>query len=373
MLEIRAGKLAYAHIKANGLSPDDIKAVFGASGAAKWLAIAGLDSAIFGDWLIKARHPIGLFGTSIGAIKLAAALQTDAKTRIRALAEAYVEQQYEGRPDPDEIKRQGDIILDAALGKTGIADLLTNPNYQFHCGAVACNGSLAAHDRLAQARAMSYLALQNLLGKQAMSRHLKRVIFFAPNGGGSESRVCSSDGVDSIYVSLNKANLRDAIRASGSIPFYMHGVDWALNCSDGAEGSFKGAQGSDGVNKQVFRDGGLLDYHPSPGNFEINESGFVLYPHFFGRVVETWFDKFLPWRQLPASRHEDTILLFPGEEYTNRLELGRIPDRADFNRFAGKDELRMRLWREALDLSYEMGEEWLAVVKTQDWSMVKPL
>lgn len=360
MLEVRAGKLAYQHIKANGLSPDDIKAVFGASGAAKWLAIAGLDSAIFGGWLVNAQRPIGLFGTSIGAIKLAAAVQKDTKTRIKALGDAYIEQRYEGRPDADEIKRQGEVILDAALGETGIDDLINNSNYQFHCGAVACNGSLAAHNQSAQARGMSYLALQNLLGKQAMSRHLKRVIFSAPKKTGSGVGICSSDRVDSIYVSLDKNNLRDAIRASGSIPFYMHGVDWSLDKTDGEQ-------------TQVFRDGGLLDYHPSPSNFEINQSGLVLYPHFFDRIVETWFDKFLPWRQLPASRHEDTILLYPGEGYTRRLEMGRIPDRADFNRYAGKDEVRMRLWREALNLSYEIGEEWMELIRSQNWDRVKPL
>ena len=42
-LIIAAGPKALAHIRKHGLSPDDISAIFGASGAAKWLAIAGLD------------------------------------------------------------------------------------------------------------------------------------------------------------------------------------------------------------------------------------------------------------------------------------------------------------------------------------------
>jgi len=51
LLEIRAGKSAFKHITENGLQPNDISYVFGASGAAKWLAIYGLDRAIFGQWL----------------------------------------------------------------------------------------------------------------------------------------------------------------------------------------------------------------------------------------------------------------------------------------------------------------------------------
>ncbi|MDX9963341.1 hypothetical protein [Desulfobacter postgatei] len=46
-LTILAGATAYRHIKENGLSPNHIDAMLGASGAAKWLCIYGLDSVIF--------------------------------------------------------------------------------------------------------------------------------------------------------------------------------------------------------------------------------------------------------------------------------------------------------------------------------------
>ena len=72
-LRLLAGRKAYKKIKTNGLSQNDISAVFGASGAAKWLTIYGLDSTIFGRWLSTSKQPIDLFGTSVGAFKLAAA------------------------------------------------------------------------------------------------------------------------------------------------------------------------------------------------------------------------------------------------------------------------------------------------------------
>ena len=52
-LVIQAGPDAYAKIQRDGLQAEDIAAVFGASGAAKWLGIYGLDSAIFSRWLVS--------------------------------------------------------------------------------------------------------------------------------------------------------------------------------------------------------------------------------------------------------------------------------------------------------------------------------
>ena len=49
LLTLAAGPVALKHIREHGLRPDDVGTIFGASGAAKWLAIAGLDKAIFGD------------------------------------------------------------------------------------------------------------------------------------------------------------------------------------------------------------------------------------------------------------------------------------------------------------------------------------
>jgi hypothetical protein len=51
---------------ATACRPDDISAIFGASGAAKWLAIAGLDHKIFAQFMTQrtAKTPVDLFGTS---------------------------------------------------------------------------------------------------------------------------------------------------------------------------------------------------------------------------------------------------------------------------------------------------------------------
>ena len=73
-LIIAAGAKALAHIRQHGLSPDDISAIFGASGAAKWLAIAGIDHKVFAQFMTKRtdKRPVDLFGT-LSAVKLSGA------------------------------------------------------------------------------------------------------------------------------------------------------------------------------------------------------------------------------------------------------------------------------------------------------------
>ncbi|MEC7154799.1 MAG: hypothetical protein VXW66_04980 [Pseudomonadota bacterium] len=79
VLTLAAGPTALKHVREHGLSPNDVRTIFGASGAAKWLAIAGLDKAIFGNWMADrtATAPVDLYGTSVGAFKLAAAARRD--------------------------------------------------------------------------------------------------------------------------------------------------------------------------------------------------------------------------------------------------------------------------------------------------------
>ena len=70
-LTIRAGKRAFERIRDNGLDPSDIEIVPGAAGGPKALGIAGLDRAIFGEWLPSAPGVRHLIGASIGAWRMA--------------------------------------------------------------------------------------------------------------------------------------------------------------------------------------------------------------------------------------------------------------------------------------------------------------
>ncbi|MGB5324406.1 MAG: patatin-like phospholipase family protein [Pseudomonadales bacterium] len=334
LFTVQAGAQAYAQIRREGLRVQDVAAVFGASGAAKWLAISGLDKAIFGRWLADAPQRILLFGTSVGAFKLAAAAQRNPVEALDRLAEAYIEQRYPDGLSLDAIDLQIKLILEQTMPQAELAGIIDNPRYLFSCGATACSGLLGNDQAVPQSLGMLATALRELsprvLGLEA---GLKRVIFCVDaarpllQGSGSE------------LVTLDAQALTPAIIASGSLPVYMRGVR--------------------GLHAHTLRDGGLLDYHPVPANILGAGSGLVLYPHFYTHLVERWFDKFYPWRKVAPARLDNVVLISPSREFCASLELGRLPDRGDFKRFEKRDDERMRLWRAARLRSEELGEQFL--------------
>ncbi|MCA1785109.1 MAG: patatin-like phospholipase family protein, partial [Desulfobacteraceae bacterium] len=121
------------------------------------------------------------------------------------------------------------------------------------------------------------------------------------------------------------------------------------------------------------RDGGMLDYHPafalSPG-----QKGLILYPHFYPYIVPGWFDKKHVNRRVTGSVTDRIILLAPSEKFVAGLPFGRIPDRKDFTRLMGQDEVRVTAWEKAADMSRVLGDAFLEATQTgriQD--MVRPL
>ncbi|MBT8149305.1 MAG: patatin-like phospholipase family protein, partial [Pseudomonadales bacterium] len=186
-LTIQAGERAYARIQRDGLRTDDIAAVFGASGAAKWLGIYGLDSAIFSQWLRPATQRILLYGTSVGAFKLAAAAQADPAAAFKRLADSYIEQNYSEGLSPEAIASETERIIDTVLPPQAIADVLNSSKYIFSCAAVQCSGPLASAAPSQQRLGMLHAALRSILprgrGARAgvMQDAYKRVIFAHPD------------------------------------------------------------------------------------------------------------------------------------------------------------------------------------------------
>ncbi len=239
-LSLYAGKRALQHIQKNGLSPIDVDCVMGASGAAKWLAIAGLDKAVFGHWLADSSHEIALYGTSVGAFKLAAAAHRDPKSALQNLACAYVNQRYSDSVDADSIADQMAPVIDSVAGTGAAEQVLHHPNFRLQISAVRCiDQQLASTDKRQQQKALLRMFVANLKSREKLKAFVTRTQF-------CDDRLdCRDDGrqlVDGDRVSLSRANFRQALIASGSLPVYMH----AIRTIDGAA-------------KGVYRDGGLLD------------------------------------------------------------------------------------------------------------------
>ncbi len=352
VIDIFAGKSALQHIQNNGLQPEDIGTVFGASGAAKWLAIYGLDKAIFTDWLPRADRPVKLFGTSVGAFKLAAACHADSAAGLTALAESYIHQDYSNGIDADEIDREFKKIVDAVVSENHIEQILSHPIYRFSCGAVRCHGSLQNDGQTAQKLACGLAAIKNIAGRRGLRSTLDRVAFYDPR---ASFPFAGLDGYRTEKVPINADIFTSALKASGSIPVYMHGVRDIAGAGEG-----------------VYRDGGMLDYHPIPSNMWDSKE-LVLFPHFYPHCKEGWFDKFMPWRKASAEQLDNVIMISPSQAFLDSIELGRIPDRADFVTYAGNDAERIRLWQEVVDKSNQLGEEFLSWVDSDNLvAQVKP-
>src|SRR5260221_6282430 len=94
VLTIRAGPRALAHIQSSGFGAADVEIIPGAAGGPKGLGIAGLDRAIFGEWLPAAPGVRHLIGSSIGAWRFAPADRQDPAKRLHQFPRASTQQRY---------------------------------------------------------------------------------------------------------------------------------------------------------------------------------------------------------------------------------------------------------------------------------------
>ena len=334
-LTLKAGSAALARIRERGLQPADVGILPGAAGGPKALGIQGLDLALFGDWLPRAPRQRSLIGASIGAWRFASACLPDATAGIERLGQLYTGLTFSKGASISEVSQNCSRMLDALLDGQDAA-LLQTPLYRLNVVVVKSHGLLAQDDRRALSLGLSSVIGSNLLGRARLARHFERVILHDARLAPPLSALTD---FPSRSLPLDIDNLRHALLASGSIPMVMEGV-----------------RDIPGVGPGTYRDGGLLDYHldlPYAGD------DIVLYPHFIDRVIPGWFDKAMPWRRGDAMRLQNVLLLAPSRQYLQRLPYGKLPDRKDFTRFIGDDAGRQRYWRQAMEESRRLGDEFL--------------
>jgi len=334
-LTLKAGKRAFARIRANGLSAADVGTLPGAAGGPKALGIQGLDLALFGEWLPAAPRERSLIGASVGAWRFASACLPDAAEGIKRLGQLYNEQSFAKGVNMAQISQSSQRMLHELLDGRD-ASILSNPDYRLNIMVVKSHGLLADDHRGRLGLGLSSVIADNLRGRSRLSRHFERLIVHDPR---LAPPLNALNDFPSRFVTLDAGNLRQALLASGSIPMIMQGV-----------------RDLPGAGVGTYRDGGLLDYH-----LDLPYSGddIVLYPHFTDRVIPGWFDKGLPWRRSNPQWLQDVLLLAPSRDYLTRLPYGKLPDRNDFKRFMGDDQSRQKYWRTAMDESRRLGDEFL--------------
>ena len=338
-LSIRAGRRALQRIREYGLSAQDIAVLPGAAGGPKGLGIQGLDLALFGDWLPSAPRPRTLIGASIGSWRFASACLPDPRAGILRLGDLYTRQRFARRVSMQEVSRCCMQLLDDLLDGQDQA-LLDNPLYRLNIVVVKSRGRLVEDDKRALTLGLSSVIGNNLIARRRLGRHFERVIL---HDARQAPPLAPLTDFDSQFHQLSRENLRQALLASGSIPMVMQAI-----------------REIPGLGAGTYRDGGLLDYHL---DLPYRSDGLVLYPHFSERIIPGWFDKSLPWRKANSEQLQDVVLLAPSADYLQRLPHGKLPDRTDFKRYLGDDDGRERYWRQAMNESQRLGDEFLELAQ----------
>jgi hypothetical protein len=353
VLTIRAGRRALERIQSEGLAAADVEIIPGAAGGPKALGIAGLDRALFGEWLPAAPGVRHLIGSSIGAWRFAAACRTDATQALAEFARTYTEQSYPRRPTRRFVSEAARTML-AGLFAGREDEILSHPHYRLHVLAVRGRWPLTRDSRFSTPFGFGMAAMANAIGRRHLARFIDRAVF---HDARDRPRFLDAKRFDAFHtheVVLDRANLGEALLASASIPLVMEGVSGIASAPSG-----------------IYWDGGIIDYHL---HLPYHHSrGLVLYPHFTDRIVPGWLDKTLPWRRARGEWLDNVVLVAPSRDYLAKLPHGKLPDRRDFSRFAGDDAGRVKYWRTAISESDRLAEAFLEFARRPDPSLIAPL
>jgi hypothetical protein len=307
-LKVFAGAEALAHIRRNGLQPDDIEMILGASGGPKWLCLAAMDRYLLGQWFNARQTPLHLLGTSAGAWRLSCFAQQNPLAAHGRFLDAYISQQYSDKPTPAEVAAECQRMLDLTLGEHGLQEILDNPVMRYHTLVTRCRGLVGSDRKWLQGAGWVTAMAANLVSRSAMRPWVDRVLFHHPD----KPPIDYFPHLPARHVALNEQNLKSAILATGAIPMVITGI---RNIAGAPAGT--------------YRDGGITDYQ-----FDLPvlpEKGFVLYPHYFAQVPKGgWFDKRLHWRTVSREHYRRTIIIAPSWEFAASLPGGHIPDLEDF-------------------------------------------
>ncbi|MFA5518933.1 MAG: patatin-like phospholipase family protein [Spirochaetota bacterium] len=341
-IEIYAGKNAKRIIQEKGLKADDIKAMSGAAGGPKFLVLNGLDRAVFGELFKNRKEPLFYLGSSIGAFRGAALAQKDPLKALDKLTKSYIKQSYTSKPARREVSAESERIIDDYLDKEAKEYILNRSFVRLNILAAKCEGISSYDKEWLLILFLLNASLSNLISKKIFLKLYKRVMF-------SDIRdtppFIEHVKENRFRLELTKSNIRNAILASGAIPYAMEGVKNIKGAPDG-----------------TYRDGGVTDYHMDI-SFGINE-GLVLFPHFFSKITPGWFDKALIWRKHNPENFSNTVMVCPSQKFIEKLPGSNIPDRKDFKTFFGNDKERLKNWNYAIKESQRCGDEFLEAVNS---------
>jgi hypothetical protein len=349
MLEIYAGETALQKIHQDGFSPELFSTFLGASGGPKWFTLLGLDKYLFGEFFNGRQQALNVIGSSAGAFRAACFAQNDPVAAIERLAKHYSETVYsdDTKPQADEITAKAIELLDELFGDTGAAEIINNKVFKAHFIVAKCHGLVASENKLKQAAGLLNSLLRNAVSRPLLKSQYERYIFQHHQ---SDLVIFDPDNIPTTSVAFSHNNIKAALLASGSIPMVMQGIKDIADCPPG-----------------MYRDGGIIDYH---FDFNIQNEGLILYPHFSSTLKAGWFDKNLS-RNVRLEHYDKTVLLCPSAEFIDSLPYHKIPDRTDFVDM--KPAQRIQYWQQVFVESEKLAQQFKHFYQTQNISSIKSI
>jgi hypothetical protein len=316
-LRLIAGKTARERIEEEGLTPDLVRMVLGASGGPKWLVLLGLDRYIFGDWLAGAERQIDLVGSSIGGWRMTNAAHPNAKECLERFIDLYFQFRKSDAETPAKLTKASYKFLDDLLGDGEAARIIQNTKRNLNIVTVRSKGIDEKSSKWKEGAGILASAGANAVDRAYLAKFYERVVFHSRNSVPCPEVWADFERTD---VRLTPETLADVLMATGSIPFV---ADPIKNIGGAPAG--------------VYRDGGVIDYHfDIPWNYD---EGIVLYPHFYSHIIPGWFDKRLEKRRAKGKTWDQLLLLAPSEKFVSALPGGKIPERNNFIEMTDKDRL----------------------------------
>ena len=274
-LVVRAGPRAREILREEGLNPERIKVLAGASGGPKWLVLSGMD-LVLARLLKTRRSEILGIGSSIGSWRLAALAQKESENAVLTFEDHYIRQAYDGRPTAREVTSASRAIQDAYISRNAVAHMISHPFMGLAFLAVRSRWPGASDGRLPQTVHLLGAYAANSINRSWLRFFFERTLFHTIS---SAREILGNDPFPPTAVRLTENNFRDAVLASGSIPLVMEGIRDIPGAPSGS-----------------YVDGGLIDYHVyvplTVGVFEL-----VFMPLVLDLITPGCLDKKRWWRQ----------------------------------------------------------------------------
>jgi len=342
-LKIKAGKNVYKAIKDGSFNFNSISAYFGAAVGPRWLLASGFDQTMLKGGYLGRSRAVSLIGASAGAWRFAAWTQPQALQSYQRLLDGYVNTRYSRRDTPQSVLEKLRDLIDDYLEDDALPFALNNKKYRLAIITARARNLVSFDAKFIQKIGLAACFLLNCLSRNNLYLFAERVVFY---DGSKPPYFCLQPGYRGSYVRLNQTNFKHAVMASGAIPLVVAGVKNIYGARRGA-----------------YRDGGMIDYHLAH-QFAAQQNETVLFFHHQERIIPGWLDKLLKKRVPDAETLSNVLMVYPSENFIEKLPDKKIPEREDFLTYLDDQDTRIQKWRKAVELAAPLGEEFLELVES---------